>query len=249
LRRLFAVVGALFVCACQRKAARTQDYVSYGRQIAPIFALHCNGCHSGSAPSSQFRTADYRGLLAGGVLGGDVVSRFPDRSMLVKFIEGFRGPDQRMPLNSQPLSSDQINLIRRWIAEGALNDHAVRPCYKLRLLAVNGTAGQRLLIHGKVSATASLVLFIRDQNHQVLHTEETSVKQPPEQMDGGAPGDLLAWTINYETTWSPRVEVELVVRYASEAVEASLTVQNEHETTLDAPLSTRKVTQSQCMAD
>jgi hypothetical protein len=165
--------------------------------------------------------------------------------MLVKFIEGFRGPDQRMPLNSQPLSADQISLIRRWITEGAIDDHAETACYTLSLPAVSGAAGHPLLIHGKVSSAASLVLFIRDRNHQILHAEEASVKQPPEQMDIGAPGELLAWPVNYETSWPPRVDVELVVRYAPESAEASLSVQDQYGNAL----STRKIARAQCVPD
>jgi hypothetical protein len=173
------------------------------------------------------------------------VPGFPDRSLLVKFIEGFRGPDQRMPLNSRPLTANQIGLIRRWITEGALNDHAATLCYKLHLGAFSVAPGHPLHIFGKVSGTADLVLSIRDHNNRVLHAEEASVKQPPEQMDAGAPGQLLTWTVNHENSWPLQVEVELCVRYAPEPMEVLLSAHNDNGLTL----STRKLIQSQCAPD
>jgi hypothetical protein len=45
-------------------------------------------------------------------------------SYLVQKIEGTAAVGGRMPLNSTPLSAANINLIRRWIAEGASNSGA-----------------------------------------------------------------------------------------------------------------------------
>ena len=45
-------------------------------------------------------------------------------SYLVQKIEGTAAVGGRMPLNSTPLSGANINLIRRWVAEGASNSGA-----------------------------------------------------------------------------------------------------------------------------
>jgi hypothetical protein len=173
------------------------------------------------------------------------VPGFPDRSLLVSFVEGFRGPDQRMPLNSRPLTPSQIGLIRRWITEGALNDHAATSCYKLRLPAFSVAPGYPLHIFSRVSGAADLVLSVRDLNNRILHSEEASVKQSSEPMDAGAPGQLLSWTVNHEHSWPLQVEVELCVRYAPEPVEVLLSAYNDNGSTL----STRKLIQSQCAPD
>lgn len=165
--------------------------------------------------------------------------------MLVKFIEGFRGADQRMPLNSRPLTASEIGLIRRWITEGALNDHAATLCSKLRLPTFSVAPGHPLQIFSKVSGTADLVLSIRDHNNRILHSEEASVKQPPEEMDAGAPGQFLTWTINHESTWPLQVKVELCVRYAPKPVEVLLSAHNGN----GSIVNTRKLIQSQCAPD
>jgi len=218
------IAGAAAVFGGQHETRDHSGHISYGRQIAPIFALHCSGCHSESNPSSGFQVSTYKGLLAGGVFGQDIVPGFPDRSALVHFIEGFRGPDQRMPLGSRPLSSQQIWLIRRWIAQGAIDDNAATPCYTLRLPACTIAPGHPLRIGCKVSTAADLLLLLRGKNNRILYREEASIKDPPEQMNAGAPGQLLRWTLNYEKTWEPQVSVELVIRYTAADVHAMLKV-------------------------
>jgi hypothetical protein len=49
-----------------------------------------------------------------------VVRGEPDQSVLVFRIEGSLSP--RMPLNLNALNQNQINGIRTWVAEGALNN-------------------------------------------------------------------------------------------------------------------------------
>jgi mono/diheme cytochrome c family protein len=219
--------------------------VSFGRQIAPIFALHCNGCHGESSPSSGFRTSSYKGLRSGGVLGDDVVAGDPGRSMLVKFIEGFRGPDQRMPQGSRPLTATQIDLIRRWIAEGAVNDHASTPCYKLQLPSCAIAPERPLRISFSVSVTADLILSVLDQGHRTMWQEELSIKRYPEQMDAGAPGQLLKWILNYENGWPKTVVLELVIRYAPKRPHAVLQVQDGN----GSIVSTRELIASRCAPD
>ena len=49
-----------------------------------------------------------------------VVPGDPDRSYLVRTIEGASGiAGQRMPINGPYLTSEQIAMVRQWIAQGA----------------------------------------------------------------------------------------------------------------------------------
>lgn len=219
--------------------------VSFGRQIAPIFALHCNGCHGESSPSSGFKISSYRGLRTGGLLGDDIVPGDPGRSMLVKFIEGFRGPDQRMPQGSRPLTANQIDLIRRWIAEGAVNDHAFTSCYKLRLPSCAIAPERPLRISFSVAVTADLVLSVLDHGHRTLWRQESSIKRFPEPMDAGAPGQLLKWTLNYEKGWPQTVALELVIRFAPKGPHAVLQAQDGN----GSIFSTQELIASRCAPD
>jgi len=41
--------------------------LSYGKDIAPLFARHCNSCHSGDTPDGNYLTDDYFALFGSGV--------------------------------------------------------------------------------------------------------------------------------------------------------------------------------------
>src|SRR5215813_10111456 len=98
--------------------------VSYSQTVAPILALYCNTCHGDSAGLSTRSHAD---LLRGGNSGPAVVPGDAERSLLVQYIDGRRGEKRRMPFGAAPLSAEQIDLIRRWVSEGAKSDASVVP--------------------------------------------------------------------------------------------------------------------------
>ena len=74
--------------------------VSFGREVAPIFAMHCNGCH-GDAGGLSLRS--YKDLIKGGNLGVIVVPGNADGSLLIHFLDGRRGEAHRMPKEGRPL--------------------------------------------------------------------------------------------------------------------------------------------------
>jgi mono/diheme cytochrome c family protein len=98
--------------------------VSYTREISPLLVKNCGRCHGvrQSVPRGDFSVVTYSDLMEGGGLTQTIVPGDPDRSLLVHFIEGRRGENHRMPLDAPPLKQAEIELIRRWIAEGARSD-------------------------------------------------------------------------------------------------------------------------------
>lgn len=97
-----------------------------------VFSRSCalSGCHIGaSAPLGLDLSAGQAYGNIVGVRSLEVPDLFrvepgaPDRSYLVKKVQG--DPDivgARMPLGREPLGSEQIDLLREWIAAGALED-------------------------------------------------------------------------------------------------------------------------------
>ena len=102
--------------------------VSYSREIAPLLLKQCGACHGErrSVPRGDFSVVTYEDLMQGGGLTQTIVPGDPGRSLIVHFIEGRRGKAFRMPLDAPPLKRAQIDLIRRWIAEGARYDRKPR---------------------------------------------------------------------------------------------------------------------------
>jgi hypothetical protein len=94
--------------------------VSYGVYVQPLFNQTCalTGCHGDGQQQSGLRLTSYDYLMFGGQLV--VIRRDPAASTLVMRIEGRVG--ERMPLYRNALNQNQINGIRAWIGEGALNN-------------------------------------------------------------------------------------------------------------------------------
>ncbi len=93
--------------------------VSFYRQIRPVLQRNCAGCHQPSKLGGQLLLTTHAGLLKGGENGPAVVTGKPDESLMIDFISGEK---PEMPRNADPLSPQQIQLISRWIAEGAKDD-------------------------------------------------------------------------------------------------------------------------------
>src|SRR5262245_48287345 len=98
---------------------RTAQPIDFYRDIKPIFAARCTHCHGEKKAASQLRLDDKRAALKGGLSGAVIVPGRSRESRLLQRILG-EGGEQRMPLGDEPLGSEQIKLIQRWIDEGAV---------------------------------------------------------------------------------------------------------------------------------
>ncbi len=102
--------------------------------VQPIFNTNCavSGCHAGTSPQQgQNLSAGVSFSNIVGVASNEsallrVKAGDPDSSYLVHKIQGTQGTvggsGGQMPLGRSPLSQDNINIIRDWIAAGALNN-------------------------------------------------------------------------------------------------------------------------------
>jgi len=122
------VSAALFVALCcfAETSSRAEDAkpaaqssVSFTKDIAPLLVKHCQACHGKSEPMGEYQVNTYELAMKEGI----VTSGKPDESDLVyRLTES--DPDVRMPQDADPLAPEQIDLFRRWIADGAKFDNA-----------------------------------------------------------------------------------------------------------------------------
>ncbi|MHC4402183.1 MAG: PSD1 and planctomycete cytochrome C domain-containing protein [Planctomycetota bacterium] len=111
LTRVFAAEGG-------NAPDRADDSVSYLRQIKPILSNHCYACHG---PDEAQREADLRLDVRDAAIEYAIVPGEAAESLVVDRIAP-EDPDERMPPpdSSVPeLTGRQIDLIRRWIDQGA----------------------------------------------------------------------------------------------------------------------------------
>jgi mono/diheme cytochrome c family protein len=96
-----------------------QTTVDFGRDIRPIFKASCIKCHGAEGkPKGQFRLDLRAAAMRGGAAGQAILPGKGAESLLYKLlIES--DEDARMPQRAPRLPQAEIDLIRRWIDEGA----------------------------------------------------------------------------------------------------------------------------------
>ncbi len=97
--------------------------VSYDKQVRPIFQAHCQGCHQPAKAGGGYVMTAFDRLKKGGESDEvAIVPGKPAESYLVEQITPEKDGKAVMPQNKPPLSAAEIELVKRWIAEGAVDD-------------------------------------------------------------------------------------------------------------------------------
>ena len=116
---LFFAGNSALPAADEADPPNASDAVSYYRAVRPILQRQCSGCHFPGKREGGLSVVAMQDLLAGGDSGKAVSAGHPEESLLLDYISG---DDPEMPLNAEPLSSTEIQLIRDWITQGAADD-------------------------------------------------------------------------------------------------------------------------------
>lgn len=129
--------------------ATGKESVSFARDIAPILVENCSGCHVDvRQPRANLNLGVFAALLRGGDSGAVLTSGKAADSLIVKKLLG-TGGGNRMPLGRPPLPPEKIELISKWIDEGATFDGS-EPTQPIRLIAARSRAAG--LSHAELSS-------------------------------------------------------------------------------------------------
>jgi mono/diheme cytochrome c family protein len=109
-------LGLFAACALMIQVASAVDYE---REIRPILEENCLDCHGPDKQKSELRVDQRSSLILGGDSGiASIVPGDAKKSHLLDLIKG-TDPDDIMPPKGDPLTKAQIELIEKWIVEGA----------------------------------------------------------------------------------------------------------------------------------
>jgi hypothetical protein len=92
--------------------------VDFARDIRPIFEAACYRCHGAKIARGQLRLDDKKSALKGGISGAAISPGDAGKSLLLRRLLG-DGGEARMPMGVAPLKPAQIEMIRKWIDQGA----------------------------------------------------------------------------------------------------------------------------------
>ena len=92
--------------------------VDFATQIEPILRAQCYECHGEKKARGKLRLHSRDLALKGGATGPLLVPGDSAKSYLIERLLGEGGEDQ-MPLDEEPLTAEQIALVRAWVDQGA----------------------------------------------------------------------------------------------------------------------------------
>ena len=109
------VHGAVDSSKLPPPADRTVDFV---KDVQPIFQASCSSCHGAEKQKSGFRLDVKQVALAGGDLGKGIIPGKSAESPLIHYVAGL-DEKMRMPAEGEPLTAEQVGVLRAWIDQGA----------------------------------------------------------------------------------------------------------------------------------
>lgn len=118
--------------------------VAFESHIQPILKAKCHRCHGEAKQTAGLNLASAAALLRGGESGAVVIPGKPDESPLFEQVRDGHMP----PKGNDGLTGAELELIRRWIADGArtpgvtaahaITQHQIVPLMLLRCTACHG---------------------------------------------------------------------------------------------------------------
>jgi len=128
------------------------EWISFSQQIAPIFQNHCLPCHDARNPQGRYNMAHYAAIMSDGESGSPIVGGLAEESYLFQMIS-----DGSMPKDAPALDGQQMELVRKWIDQGArldANTLADTPLFRLAPRRPHPAAPERYPVPLPVSAIA-----------------------------------------------------------------------------------------------
>ncbi|MBA4029611.1 MAG: hypothetical protein C0478_01650 [Planctomyces sp.] len=97
--------------------ARSEEQIGFERDVLPILRVNCISCHKPGKAKGGLDLTTLPSLMKGGHAGPSIKAGDPLHSRLIETIEG---ETPEMPKDGEALTASEIELLTRWVAQGAL---------------------------------------------------------------------------------------------------------------------------------
>ncbi len=119
--QLSVISAYMLTIAC----SPNKEGVSFSTQVMPILSENCGSCHKRDGVGhvvSGFSVENYESIMQGTKLGPVIQPGLSYASTLHVLVEHKADPSLNMPKGGSKLSGEQIEIIGKWIDEGAKNN-------------------------------------------------------------------------------------------------------------------------------
>jgi mono/diheme cytochrome c family protein len=113
------MIRALFILTATAAVAapNAESLKFFEKDVRPLLVEACQECHGPQKHKGGLRLDNLPYILQGGESGPAIVPHKPDASLLIKLVN-YEDPDMEMPPDGK-LSSEKIEILKKWIAMGA----------------------------------------------------------------------------------------------------------------------------------
>lgn len=122
---LFSFLTPLTIVTMVLTGSIRAEPVRFADDVLPILKLRCVECHqpgSTGHTESGLNLHTYEGLMKGTIHGPIIIPGNAMLSNLNVLVEGRANPKLRMPHKGKRLTSCEVDILRRWVNQGALNN-------------------------------------------------------------------------------------------------------------------------------
>lgn len=118
--KLFLASGLLILALIVMTSVISRKRVDFSTEVKPLFNKKCLSCHGGVKKEGGFSLLFQEEALDTTDSGMPaIIPGHPEKSELIRRLTS-KDPEERMPYNHDPLSDQEIDLLKRWIKEGAV---------------------------------------------------------------------------------------------------------------------------------
>ena len=163
-------------------AAKIGDRGAYHEVIVPIIESKCVSCHGEDKAKGKLRMDSFEAIMKGGASGEAVEPGDPDSELIYRIITV--DEDDHMPPPKKPqLSSEEIEVIKWWVVNGAeetkkVGELAPDPALLAKIQAVVAASSATALVAGGPGAPS---------NDQAAKAAEVTVKAEAVSQELGVP--------------------------------------------------------------
>lgn len=109
---------------------KRKEAVAYEKEIEPLLYKKCTVCHSGKELKGKLDLGSYETLVKGGQRGAAVIPGKGNESLIYKLMMKQMKP-YMPPRGEDPVTPEEVALVKLWIDQGAKAPATVRPKIKI----------------------------------------------------------------------------------------------------------------------
>jgi WD40 repeat protein len=154
---------------CIASISAEETPVSFHRDVWPILRANCVSCHKPGKAKGGLDLTSHASLLEGSDDGPTIKTGDASGSRL---IETIGGDEPEMPKDSEPLLPHEVDLISRWVAQGAIADAPVNT--STRRPAVPPTYRALPSVHALAFSPDGSILAVPGKHEIIFHQADGS---------------------------------------------------------------------------